>query len=121
MNLMKAKLEELSKKYNFVYIDIESTKCLLLVYRLLTENIMPSLINDNIFYYYLGIYYGMNKDFINMEKYYKLSADMGNKVAMYYLSMYYYDHQDYDNMFEYTMKGITDGSLENKFTNLSVV
>lgn len=122
MNIMKNKLKMLSKKYDFVYINIETTQCLFLVYKLLVKNIMPvKMIEDDKFYYYLGIYYGINKDFDNMIKYYKMSADMDNKVAMYYLSMYYYDHQNYEEMFEYTMKGIADNSVEIELTNLGIV
>jgi len=97
-------LKKLSDKHNFTYQHIESTKYLNVIYDLLINDIYPTAIIDNdVFYYYLGIYHGMKMDIDSMLKYYQKSAEMDNMISINYLAWYHYDMQNYEEMFEYTM------------------
>ena len=111
--MMEEFIKKFLEKHGFTYYRITNPFSLKLVYDLYCHGSNESDCNtiDDIVCLYFGIYYGINKNYKQMKKYYLKAIEKENHMAMYNLGNYYqYIEKDYGQMKKYYQMAIEKGS-----------
>ena len=94
-----------------VYKKITKKKCIKLVFKLLIHNEMYNgHYNNTQWWFYLGFYYDLKKDYDNMIKYYLMAIDKGDISSINNLAYFFEEQKDYDNMIKYYLMAIDKGN-----------
>ena len=110
---MEDDIKRFLEKYDLTYVPISNIESMKIIYNLLYKHEII-VVHRSIECFYYGVYYkNVEKDYVEMKKYYLMAIDKGESKAMYNLGYYYEDvEKDYVEMKKYYLMAIDKGNSD---------